>query len=337
MDEKSTVGRRSVLRSIGAAVGAAGVAGLGAASDGGDGPIGTAGVDNDEGLPIPADGRIVVTYTRSRDGTASFEVQPTFHSSDLHARYGTRTFEYEPSTVPAERVPEAVRDGDRSEYSFQTRRVVGTQAEQRTAERQIWATQVEDERAHPLYTPDIDGNVPLYSYATESGADGGGLQDRTSPMNVAWQFDDSADVESPMENGDNGPEWGNEWIYPDFLKKDLYVNLPEGGTRSTTTHVMKSSGWCPTEQYHVRLYDVPFYGIDAIGQAHYDPCLHGNPERFLSKIPMVELDVDWQLDRSRDEVVDFWQSGHGRDVNYPYVGNTSAEFPSHGGSWAFFD
>jgi len=327
-----------VLRSIGAAVGTVGVAGLGSAR-GGDSddttPIGAADAGNDRGLPVAADGRLVVTVERV--DASQFRVQSRFHSDALNERYGTRTLEYEPSRLPAEEVPETLRTDGTSEYSFQTQRVIGTQREQRTAERTIWKRQVDDERAHPLYVPDMDGNVPLYSYASESGAQGGGLQDRTSPMNVAWDATDTADIESAMENGTNGSEWGNEWIYPDFLVKDLYVNLPDGGTRSTTGHVMQSSGWCPTEQYHVRLYDVPYYGVSAIGQAHYDPCLHGNPERFLSKIPMVELDVDWQLDRSRNEVDDFWESGHGANAEFTYVGNTTGDFSSHDGTWVFFD
>ncbi|ERH13291.1 MAG: hypothetical protein J07HB67_02329 [halophilic archaeon J07HB67] len=337
MTRRHELGRRGVLRSIGAAVGTAGVAGLGSAHDGHDDttPIGAAGANNDRGLPVAADGRLVVTLERV--DASQFRVQSRFHSDALNERYGTRTLEYEPSTVPAEEVPETLRTDGASEYSFQTQRVIGTQREQRTAERTIWKQQVDDEQTHPLYVPDMDGNVPLYSYASESGAQGGGLQDRTSPMNVAWDATDTADIESDMESGTNGSEWGNEWIYPDFLVKDLYVNLPDGGTRSTTGHVMQSSGWCPTEQYHVRLYDVPYYGVSAIGQAHYDPCLHGNPERFLSKIPMVELDVDWQLDRSRGEVDDFWETGHGANAEYTYVGNTTSDFASHDGWWMFFD
>jgi hypothetical protein len=335
--ERRELGRRSVLRSIGAAVGTVGVAGLGSARGDSDDttPIGAADAGNDRGLPVAADGRLVVTLTRTDAGR--FRVQPTFHSTALNERYGTRTFEYEPTTLPAEAVPETLREDGQSEYSFQTQRVIGTQQEQRTSERTIWKQQVDDEQAHPLYVPEMDGNVPLYSYASESGAAGGGLQDRTSPMNVAWDATDAAEIDGDMESGDNGSKWGNESLYPDFLVKDLYVNLPDGGTKSTTAHVMKSSGWCPTEQYHVRLYDVPYYGVSAIGQAHYDPCLHGNPERFLSKIPMVELDVDWKLDQSRNEVDDFWESGHGANAEFTYVGNTASDFPSHSGVWVFFD
>ena len=337
MGDRSSFGRRDVLRSVGVAVGSAGVVGLGSASDTSDSatPVGAAGASNDEGLPVAADGRLVVTVRRGTE--RQFRIQPTFYSEDLNERYGTRTFEYDPTTLPAEEVPETIREGGQSRYTFRTQRVIGTQREQRVSERTVWDKQVDDEQAHPLYVPDMDGNVPLYSYATESGAQGGGLQDRTSPMNVAWDATDTADIESAMESGTNGSKWGNEWIYPDFLVKDLYVNLPDGGTRSTTAHVMQSSGWCPTEQYHVRLYDVPYYGVSAIGQAHYDPCLHGNPERFLSKIPMVELDVDWKLDQSRNEVDDFWESGHGANAEFTYVGNTASDFPSHNGVWVFFD
>ena len=337
MGEERGLGRRGVLRSIGAAVGTVGVAGLGTARGGDDTttPVGAADAGNDRGLPVAADGRLVVTLTRV--GGGQFRVEPTFHSDALNERYGTRTFEYDPTTLPADEVPETLREDGQSEYSFRTQRVIGTPREQRTSERTVWKQQVDDQETHPLYVPEMDGNVPLYSYATESGADGGGLQDRTSPMNVAWDATDTSEIESAMESGTNGSEWGNEWIYPDFLKKDLYVNLPDGGTRSTTGHVMKSSGWCPTEQYHVRLYDVPYYGVSAIGQAHYDPCLHGNPERFLSKIPMVELDVNWKLDQSRGEVDDFWESGHGANAEYTYVGNTTSDFSSHSGWWMFFD
>lgn len=339
MTEKLTPGRRTLLRSISAAVGTAGVAGLGSAR-GGDNkptPIGAAGAGNDRGLPVAADGEMVVSYHKVEEDL--FAVQPTFHSSSLNDRYGTPTFNYDTQKLPSELVPKSVRDGEQLEYSFRTQRVIGTEREQRTAERTIWKNQIENEEEHPLHVPDLDSHVPLYSYASES--DASNKQDRTSPLNVAWENNDSASIKSTMEDGDNGPLWLNSLSYLDFLKIDLHVNLPNGGTKSTTSHVMKvipSLSCKPqTMQYHIRLYDVPYDEVGAVGQAHRDPCLHGKPEDYISIIPLVDIDANWRLDEAQSAVVNFWDDGHGLHTDEPYVGNTTSDYPSHGGSWAYFD
>ena len=176
----------------------------------------------------------------------------------------------------------------------------------------------------------------MYSYESESDAAGGSKQDRTSPLNVAWESRDSKKIQGKMETGQNGPVWLNGTS--PFPQINLHVNLPDGGTRSTDKHVMKIiPDLCPlqTKQYHIRLYDVPASGVKAVGQAHRDPCYHGK----APEIPIINPDAatNWKIDQARGAVTNFWEDGHGHHTDKPYVGNTTNDYPSHSGTWAFFD
>jgi hypothetical protein len=324
--------RRSVLQSIGGAVGVAAATGIGTATTGDatedDGPVGTAGVGNDRQLPVHAAGTLAVRYAEAGDDT--YTLHRVFRSDALRERYGDPEFRYEPQTLSEKFVPEEVRDGDRREYSFRTSEVIGTRAEHVTAEAEIWS-QASD--LGGLDVPTIDGNVPLYQY--ENGDDAENKQNRGSPFNVAWETKDTARIKDQMKGGKNGPIWRNYTDLASELKVDQYVNLPNSGTKSTDGHVMKHlyAPLCKWEsvQYHIRVYDVPFDGIEAIGQAHKDPCYHGHLSEFLG------WDVNWKIDSTRDAVVNFWEEGHGVTHETVSVGNTSTDFSSHSGSWAFFD
>jgi hypothetical protein len=324
--------RRSVLQVLGSAVGATAATGIGTAATestaADDGPAGTAGAGNDRRLPVYASGTLNVRLAEAGENT--YTVHRVFRSEALEERYGDPEFRYEPRTVSEEFVSEAVRDGDEQSYSFQTSEVIGTRAEHATAEAEI-RSQASD--IGTLDVPAIDGNVPLYQYENAENAEN--KQNRGSPFNVAWETKDTARIKDQMKGGKNGPIWRNYTDLASELKVDQYVNLPDGGTKSTDGHVMKHllTVGCDIQsvQFHVRLYDVPFDGLDAIGQAHRDPCYHGKISEFIG------LDVDWRLGKAREAVVNFWEEGHGVNHESVHVGNDSSEFDSHDGSWAFFD
>lgn len=323
--------RRSVLQTIGSAVGLAAATGIGtAATDdttGDDGPVGTAGAGNDRGLPVYASGTLDVRYVETGEDT--YTAHKVFRSDALRERYGDPEFRYEPHTVPEEFLPEAVQNGDKQRYKLQTSEVIGTRAENINAEAEIWS-QASDLGA--LDRPEIDGNVPLYQYKESDDAQN--QQNRAAPFNLAWESKDVSTIKNEMESGNNGPIWVNftEWVPQ--LKVDQYVNLPNAGTKSTDGHVMKHlfSFACDiqTKQYHLRLYEVPFDGIETIGQAHKDPCDHGHISDIIG-------DVNWKNSEARDAAVNFWEDGHGVNHETPYVGNTTSDFDSHDGEWAFFD
>ena len=293
-----------------------------------DGPVGTAGAGNDRRLPVYASGTLDVRLAEASEDT--YTVHRVFRSEALEERYGDPEFRYEPRTVSEEFVSEAVRDDDRQSYSFQTSEVIGTQAEHATAEAKIWS-QASD--LGGLDVPTIDGNVPLYQY--DNGDDAENKQNRGSPFNVAWETKDVSLIENQMFWGQNGSIWANYTSVVPQLKIDHHVNLPNGGTKKTDAHVMKAlhAPTCELNsyQYHIRLYDVPFDGVETIGQAHRDPCYHGKLSEFLG------LDVHWGIDTAKSAAVDFWEEGHGVNHESVYVGNNSSEFSSHDGSWAFFD
>jgi len=325
--------RRSVLRTIGSAVGVAAATGIGTAATGDetdeDTPVGAAGAGNDRQLPVYATGTLRIRYVETGEDT--YTVHQVFQSEDLRERYGDPEFRYEPRTVPEDFLPEAVQNGDKRRHTVQTSEVIGTRAENVNAEAQIWR-QTADTGA--LDQPTIDGEVPLYQYKESNDAENENKQSRGAPFNVAWESKDVSTIKNQMESGNNGPIWINytEWVPQ--MKVDQYVNLPDEGTKSTDAHVMKHlySPFCDiqTRQYHLRLYEVPFDGIETIAQAHKDPCDHGH-------ISDVIGDVNWRNSEARGAAANFWEDGHGVNHETPYVGNTTSDFDSHDGSWAFFD
>ncbi|MEZ3142310.1 hypothetical protein [Halobaculum sp. MBLA0143] len=339
MGNEKTPGRREVLKSAAVSAAVVGAAGISSAQQSdGDPPVGAGTAGNDRGLPVFADGVLVIEYSKKtvsadeRGGSEDqYVIDRTFESDDLFERYGDRRFNYDSLTVSERLVPDAVRSGERSRYRKRAQRVIGTQSEQRQAEKQVWA-----QEAKTQDVPALSNEVPLYSYESESDAAGGSKQDRTSPLNVAWESRDSKKIQGKMETGQNGPVWLNGTS--PFPQINLHVNLPDGGTRSTDKHVMKIiPDLCPlqTKQYHIRLYDVPASGVKAVGQAHRDPCYHGK----APEIPIINPDAatNWKIDQARGAVTNFWEDGHGHHTDKPYVGNTTNDYPSHSGTWAFFD
>ncbi|WP_239524371.1 hypothetical protein [Halogeometricum borinquense] len=326
------VKRRSVLKGIGVSIGLMGVGGVGSARErtdtDGSGPPGTAGVANEERLPIHAEGKLIHKITPNPDSEGEYRYERTFKSPDLAERYGDPTFTYETISVPKEQVREEVRNGKKSTYVQRTQQVIGTAQEQRNAEREIWNKKTEG-GVQPQHIPSLDGNVPLYHYKKESDAED--MQNRGAPLNVAWETEDSQSIKNHMENGNGGGRWLPASPITAIIRQNRYVNLPDGGTKSNDTHVMRwvPNALCTTKQYHIRLYDVPFDDIKAVGQAHRDPCDHG-------KIPL--LDANFKLDKAREAVVGFWGDGH-PNINHEStdIGNTSNKFGSHSGTWAYFD
>lgn len=322
--------RRDVLKGIGVSFGLAGISTLSSAREGSDGnpegPPGAAGANNERGLPVHAKGKTIHVIEPNPDAEDEYRYERTFKSPDLAERYGDPNYEFETLFVSVEQVQREVRDGEKSTFVQKDAHVIGTAQEQRNAERLIHEEQSE---AHPLHIPDLDGNVPLYHYGSESDAEN--KQNRGAPLNTAWETEDAQSIKNHMENGNGGGNWLPGSPLTAIVREPRHINLPDGGTKSTDTHVMRwiPNPICTTRQYHIRLYDVPFDDIDAIGQAHRDPCDHG-------KIPF--LDANFKLDQSRQAVADFWKDGHS-NINHETtsVGNTSDKFESHNGTWAYFD
>ncbi len=326
------VKRRDALKGIGASILTAGLGGVGSARAGGTsgGPPGTTGVKNNRELPIHADGKKIHRFVRDPDADGEFTLHRTFRSPDLARRYGDPDFDYEPLSVPEQQVPEEVRTGQQTTFVAREQQVIGTVAEHRKAERLVHERMADgDSDVHPLHIPTLDGNVPLYHYQNQSDAQN--LQNRGAPLNVAWETEDAQSIKTHMENGDGGGTWLPGHIILAVWRESRWVNLPNGGTKSNDVHVMRwiPNAICTTRQYHIRIYDVPFDDVAAIGQAHRDPCDHGLTPG---------LSTNFRLDEARDAVADFWKDGHS-NINYEttFVGNTSNDFSSHSGTWAYFD
>ncbi|WP_255516667.1 hypothetical protein [Haloferax sp. KTX1] len=325
------VKRRSLLKGVGASIALSGISVVSSGQQEkgtkNKAPPGTGSVDNENRLPIYAKGKTKHKIKPDPDSKGKYIYKRTFKSPDLAERYGDPVFRFEPISVPEDQVKEEVRSGKKSTYIVKERNVIGTKEEQMNSEDKIH--KAKGGGSHVLHVPDIEGNVPLYHYAKESDAEN--MQNRGAPLNVAWETEDSQSIKNHMENGDGGGRWLPGNIILAIHRESRYVNLPDGDTKSNDKHVMRfiPNPICTTRQYHVRLYDVPFDDIAAIGQAHRDPCDHG-------LIPY--LDTNFKIDQARQAVVDFWEDGHSSiDHESTDVGNTSQDYNSHSGTWAYFD
>ncbi|MBO4247687.1 hypothetical protein IL252_07650 [Halomicrobium sp. IBSBa] len=294
-------------------------------------PLGAGGAGNDKKLPVYADGRLVTHYRPDTSHEDRYILERKFESADLAERYGDPIFRYKDQILPKERVPEAVQERRKTTYTFQTKKIIGTEVENRNAEERIREQQSGEFELQDQ--AEIDGNVPLYHYDPDADGD---QQSRSSPLNLAWEAEDSQSIKQNMENAPFGEAWhpGPITMLPQ-ARVEKTVNLPNGGTKETDKHVMKwiSDITCDaeTKQWHVRLYDVPAGGITVVGQAHRDPCLHG-------KVRDNE-NIDWKIDAARDKVADFWSQESGISSETISVGNTatSTDFASHTGDWKYFD
>ncbi|WP_372479919.1 hypothetical protein ACAH01_00735 [Halomicrobium sp. HM KBTZ05] len=294
-------------------------------------PLGTGGAGNDEKLPVYADGRLVSHYRPDTSHEDRYILERKFESADLAERYGDPIFRYKDQILPKERVPEAVQERRKTTYTFQTKKIIGTEVENRNAEEHIRQQQSGEFELQDQ--ADIDGNVPLYHYDPDADNE---AQSRSSPLSLAWEAQDSENIKQNMENDDIGSAWQPHALTRlDEARVDKVVNLPNGGTKETDAHVMKwiADPICAihTKQWHIRLYDVPTDGITAVGQPHRDPCDHG-------KLSDNE-NIDWKIAEARDQVADFWSDVSGISVESVSVGNTetSTEFESHDGEWTYFD
>lgn len=297
--------RRDALRSLaGLAAGGAGLSGAAGAGRADEG--GTASADG----PIHASGTRINTFRPDGD---RFRVTSRFVSPDL-ARYGRRAVEFDSEQVHREAVPQQYRDPDRAfTVRFADTAVVGTFREHAAAERALAGG------ASDVTTQSTTYTGPLYVYNSSVSDPGvGDLGERTGPINVGW--DESLGM-TPSEIGttmhDDGG-WSTPWL---GTAGDRYVILHFEGTttlytKKQDTHVGKDYGSIFTpDQYHVRLYDLPWHTDDnlaVVGQAHLDPNDHGQ----------LGGDVNWSFVESRREVTDTWFD-LGRSILITFVDNGS--------------
>ena len=277
---------------------------------------GTAAADNDQNLPIYAEGVLIANWERINDET--FEVQTRFQSDELEDRYGKRALVYEPDQYHVKRISGKIRDGEQRRFSTRTSQVVGTAAEHATAERKI-IEQADPASQIPTPSseqPDWENDVPLYHYKTEEKAEN--MQSRKAPINIVFDWCNTDTVQSNMSSG----EYGGEWKQPAPVgKNDRYINV-NGDVQSTDGHIMNSVGVCLWTQFHMRLYDLSFENAHVAGQVHKDPCTHNKGT------PVAE----WKFALSRGNVRDWW-SGYETPVNTEVVnvGNNDPNWDTHDG------
>jgi hypothetical protein len=148
------------------------------------------------------------------------------------------------------------------------------------------------------------------------------MQSRKAPINVVFDWCNADIVAEDMKDG----TYGGNWIQQLPLKKtNRYINV-NGDVQSTDRHVMNSVGFCPSTQFHMRLYDLSFENAHVAGQAHKDPCNHNKG------ITVAE----WKFALSRGNVKDWW-SGSDTPVTTEVVnvGNNDPDWDTHDGKIAY--
>lgn len=292
-------GRRDFLRGIGSSMFVGGLGlGSGLQFESDDIPrpaVGAAGPANDEQLPVDAVGVLSIEYERRTEGT--FLRTETFRSPDLRERYGDPRFEYEPIEVPERIVPTAVAAGTQSTFETRTRKVIGTQAEHRVAERRIWERR--ETRTLPNCPANLENRIPLYHYESEKKAQEvqlGSKVERKAPINVCWvgsgaEAIGAETIKESMENPDDDDleSWERtigagpiEKAFRLYAEKAWWVEDVDHHIYDARTDevlgvdadVANGVSVCPMKQFHVRLYELDRSEPVVIGQAHQDPCDH---------------------------------------------------------------
>ncbi|WP_135827798.1 hypothetical protein [Halorussus halobius] len=277
--DSTGIGRRRFVRGAAAGLLAAAV------------PAGAAAARESDG-PVRATGKRIHQFERDGDEYRHYE---QFTSPDLRKAFGEATVEYDPVTLPAERVPAEVRESDGpSMVEYRDVGVFGTFDQHATAEQSIHAelNASDDAETDDAETDDHSPSYfgPLYVYKS------GSVSERSAPVNVAWRRYLGFDAEGVRSKMVDDGDWGN--IVPSSDRYILYYDGSDYVSKKQDKHVKKSTGI--TAQWHGRLYDVPTadeedYGV--VSAAHHDPWDHGHI-----------TNPDWQFAGSRQEFLDAWES-----------------------------
>jgi hypothetical protein len=281
-DDTNGIGRRSFLRTTAAGLLAASV------------PAGSAAA-RERTAPITATGKRIHRFVPDGDQYRHFE---RFVSQDLQPHFGQATIEYDPITVPSDRVPETVKKSNGTGVvNYRDTGVFGTFDQHANAEKKLRGKKKKaNGPSTASHSPNYYG--PLYTYKSAD------IAERTAPVNVAWRRYlglSASEVRSRMINDAN---WGT--IIPSGDRYVLYYDGSSYVNKKQDRHIKESTG--TTDQWHGRLYDIPNadeedFGV--IAQAHHDPWDHG----YLG-------DPDWRFADSRQKFLETWES-----IGYYYSEN----------------
>lgn len=262
-------------------------------------PMGTGSVDNEQGLPIAAQGK--TTHTFVPDGDSVIH-RRQFESHDLVERYGDPVVVFEPKRFKRERVPAKVRDG--GTMTTQDVRVIGTFAEHSNAEDKI-----RQKSGFKVVAQDHLNHLPLHHYEKEDlekRNDEIIKGERKAPINVAWTADSAQDVQDYYYEEN---DWGDTPPQPNNKRHIVY----DGEIKSHDKRIQKSiaSGdedvaGIPTdsfEQIDIRAYNIDDH-YSVIGQAHIDPPDHNLDCKYLNRGC-----EPWYFTAARDVAVNNWNEG----------------------------
>lgn len=285
-------------------------------------PAGVGSVDNEQGLPIAAQGESTHTFVPDGDYVVH---RHRFESRDLAERYGDPVVVFEPERLPKERVPENLRDGGRTQVDAE--RVIGTFREHANAEDTILEEETEVQRVSGQHH--LDDDIPLYHYES---ADATG--ERKAPINVAW---DVSSVDDAQDHYYDDCNWIRNPIQPDikrYIVTDDGIKSNDGRIQLSlaveTLHniinpyypPLPTDGW---KQVDIRVYNFGDDPYPVVGQAHIDPADHNQDCKYLG----IGC-KDWKFNTARDTAIACWESESG---NYSYTHSLSYEkdFDTHDG------
>ncbi|WP_139173676.1 hypothetical protein [Natrialba sp. SSL1] len=303
--------RRTILTALGAsATGIMGTVATANSKNESDGRDDIGSVDNEQVLPIKAEGRMIHRFKPVSDDNDLYQHQKRFISDDLMERYGRRTLEYETEYVGEEWVPQNEKEDSTEQDTIVTQRdgierTLGSVEEHRVSEERL------RQNRNEVATSSISiGDVPLYHYASESDADDGSIFDRQAPINVVWEDYNTEVVQSNMELGTGmSDEWDNTVPTDYVAQSPRYAPCPNTDTvYSTDGDIQKNEGTdcslLPNSltQYHIRMYSFEESDIGSFGQVHWDPCDHNQ-----DWVPGGDDDDPWNYTEAREEVASAWE------------------------------
>lgn len=287
-------------------------------------PVGVGSVDNEQGLPIAAQGKSTHTFVPDGDYVVH---RHRFESRDLAERYGDPVFEFEPERIERERLPSDLQDGSR--ITVEDERVIGTIAEQANSEDKIWNESSGDRQVSAQHH--LDDRIPLHHYEEESDAQN--RVDRKAPINVVWTVSSASEAQDHYYDDCN---WTRNPIQPDNDRYIIYDNETQShDLRIQKTLTSGDDGWVfiegvpipldVYEQIDIRVYNIGDSSYPVIGQAHIDPWDHNQD--------CAKLGIgcrDWHFNAARDAAVSCWESESG---NWGYTHSLAYEkdYDTHDG------
>jgi len=308
--DTETVGRRTVLRTVGSAI----VAGIGASA--------TAAGSQQEHEPVRVSGTRKLRISCEDSAADSFcELRKRFiPGNDGATEFGDDGIDLGTDKIKRRVMEEVIESAKRNpSVSVETTQasevviqyadtaLIGTIEQHYEHEKQILNTQI---------SPLNDLIVPLYVYDGDDPSSFSDLAEATGPINVAWTNGMTAsEIDSEVNWGEHAASLfaGDRYIIDGSSVKSQDEDL--------TQNILPKF---QPNQYHGRLYDLSNHSGDVAAQFHRDPSDHG----------LARDEVNWRFSESRAHASEDWSDVNTLDYdNGGQFGSSNGKLDLIDGDW----